>query len=913
MSDTRFDAFISYSRGASASLAAELQSAIERFAKPWYRLRAVRIFRDDSSMSASTTLWSNIERALIESEWFILLASPQAAASEWVTKELRWWLSHKSADRILIVLDEGRLTWDAAAGDFDWARTTAVGRVLARAFAEEPRWVELDWFEAEGSLGRQDPRWPERVADLAAAVRFAERDQLVGENVREHRRARRLLKAGVVALSVLLVASLVATGIAVVQGNEARDQARISLARQLAAQALALRPTDIQLASLLAVAAYRMHDDEQTSAALFQTATASPQLDRTFQADETVAQVIGADNASTVVAGTTAGDVLVWRTDTGERTELGTIGGRVSSLAVSADASVIAAVRPGSATVWVHGQGAPLGSGGDAVAVSSDGSLVAVFDDVSTQLFARSGARFQPTVRFDGGAATMRFTDAGELVFLSGIGNWGRLDPATGALIDGGELFFPISHQGMTISGDGRFFALAPGGTDYDIYPARADAESDMLVATSQIAGPLALALSRDGSLLATVVDHAIYVSAVRSPTELAEPPRLLDGGGKATPNALDFIDDRYLVSVSGTQVLLWDLAQTSRITRAFEAPVPEDCRACGPPMLVVSPDGSRAVALTRSGGGGLVLYYGDAETAVVLDDVLGIMAATWLDDERLAYFDNVEFAVVVRSGPALDTVESRTPLETTGALAIVPLPGDRIGVLGADGTWFEAAPGGAVQARPTALGDVLADGPNVPSFAVAPDGSSAFVALFADGGAMSVTAVDTGTGDVLVAESGAGAAYASDSMLRVFARDRVWVFDPATGGLQEESVPASVDTLPPPLLSPDGRVLVHGGLDGTIEFVDLRRWGSALGTMAVPDQENSYSFSGFSGDGARLYTAVQAMESNGGRSSVRITDMTVTGWIAALCATAGRDLTWEEWAIYTDSERPEDLGCEAS
>ncbi|MEQ1735671.1 MAG: toll/interleukin-1 receptor domain-containing protein, partial [Rhodoglobus sp.] len=112
----RFDAFISYSRRASSALAVELRNGVERFAKPWNKLRSSRVFLDDASMSANTGLWSNIEKGLTEAEWFILLASPASAASEYVTTEIRWWREHKSADRILLVLDEGDILWDAVAG-----------------------------------------------------------------------------------------------------------------------------------------------------------------------------------------------------------------------------------------------------------------------------------------------------------------------------------------------------------------------------------------------------------------------------------------------------------------------------------------------------------------------------------------------------------------------------------------------------------------------------------------------------------------------------------------------------------------------------------------------------------------------------------------------------------------------------
>jgi hypothetical protein len=45
-----YHAFMSYSHAADGKLAPALQSALHRFAKPWYRLRAMRIFRDKTSL-----------------------------------------------------------------------------------------------------------------------------------------------------------------------------------------------------------------------------------------------------------------------------------------------------------------------------------------------------------------------------------------------------------------------------------------------------------------------------------------------------------------------------------------------------------------------------------------------------------------------------------------------------------------------------------------------------------------------------------------------------------------------------------------------------------------------------------------------------------------------------------------------
>ena len=59
-----YDAFISYSHAKDKPIAAALQSVVQRLGKPWYRRRALRVFRDDTSLSATPELWPSIEQAL---------------------------------------------------------------------------------------------------------------------------------------------------------------------------------------------------------------------------------------------------------------------------------------------------------------------------------------------------------------------------------------------------------------------------------------------------------------------------------------------------------------------------------------------------------------------------------------------------------------------------------------------------------------------------------------------------------------------------------------------------------------------------------------------------------------------------------------------------------------------------------
>ena len=121
-----YDAFVSCGHDVDGRLAPAVQKGLQRLAKRWYRPRALRVFRDETGLSANPHLWSSIQTALDDSGWFILLASPDAAVSPWVNREVEHWLGAKSADPILCVLTDGEWAWDATRSDFEPDRSSAV-------------------------------------------------------------------------------------------------------------------------------------------------------------------------------------------------------------------------------------------------------------------------------------------------------------------------------------------------------------------------------------------------------------------------------------------------------------------------------------------------------------------------------------------------------------------------------------------------------------------------------------------------------------------------------------------------------------------------------------------------------------------------------------------------------------------
>jgi hypothetical protein len=94
-----FDAFISYSHAADGRLATALQKGLHQFGKPLFKLRAIRVFRDETTLAMTPRLWPEIERALKNSRFLILLSDPLASQSAWVQKEVAYWLDMERVDR----------------------------------------------------------------------------------------------------------------------------------------------------------------------------------------------------------------------------------------------------------------------------------------------------------------------------------------------------------------------------------------------------------------------------------------------------------------------------------------------------------------------------------------------------------------------------------------------------------------------------------------------------------------------------------------------------------------------------------------------------------------------------------------------------------------------------------------------
>ena len=621
-----YDGFISYSHALDGTLAPALQYGIERFAKPWYRPRALHIFRDTASLSANPGLWSSIERALASSRWLVVMASPEAARSVWVDRELAWWLKNRSPDRVLIVLTDGDIVWDERSGKLDRGKTTALPPTLRDALAEEPRWVDLRWLHDADQVAQTNPRLRDGVADIAASLRGVPKDALVGEHIRQHRHTIRLARGAVTALVLLLVATLVGALVAVNQRDDARNKTRIATARQLAAISQSLTGTHLDLARLFAVQAFRMDPDPQTRSALFQAVTSSPFLVRYLWADDPVSAIAASANGKVAVAGTLHGRILRWDILTGARAVVGRLNGPITSIATSFDGNIIAAAGGSAAVFWTrHGKVQPVpgppGQRRDLVGVSPSGRFIVVHSQV---IGAEAGPNASGTITMLDRQSQRYFSapigsfwsnlvvpSESELVLSNGAGQWERRSLPGLKLAASGKV--PVGAQGLldAISPSGRFISYNNGLTEIPLYrtvgSASVDPAPDLRGRGPSGGSVEALALSGDGKLAAIADTGTIYISDT-SVTGTPQTARIaLPGNSLINENGLSFLGDNdHLLSASGNSVAVWDLTQLSPISQRIKMAVGYSCDACQGPGVAVRPDG-KAVAILRDGSNVLV------------------------------------------------------------------------------------------------------------------------------------------------------------------------------------------------------------------------------------------------------------------------------------------------------------------
>ncbi|MDX3165260.1 hypothetical protein PV516_15860 [Streptomyces scabiei] len=472
------------------------------------------------------------------------------------------------------------------------------------------------------------PRHTDDLTDREAAFLAAGISALDQEE-RARARSTRRLRVLVGSLACLLALALTATAVAYWQRRTALDAQRDGLSRQLAAQSAALLDSDTDLASLLAIKAYRTSPTREATRSLY-AAAAVPLEHRLTGHTATVSALAYSPDGETLASGAFDGTVRLWDPATGRtRKVFGGHAGRdtpefVRTLAFGPDGRTLVTGGNDEARLWKVGTNRPRATlhvpGGDlrSVAYGPDGDTIATSSDETNVRDGRTRGAvrlWDAATRRPRGTLMDGLADGGPVLFSPDgrtlavtAGPRGQLwDVATRRI----RTTFPVRFvNGMAFSPDGR--TLVTVGEGLVLWDARTGRPRVELPEAEE-GSPVAF--SPTGDAFATTAGSGDGTIRLRDPatgrvrSTLAEPrgsvpPRTASGGPPLfrQVQAMAFgPDGRTLASAeSDGKVRLWDTG-TGHLDATLTVSLTD-----GPVELAFSPDGR---TLATVGGGAVRLW----------------------------------------------------------------------------------------------------------------------------------------------------------------------------------------------------------------------------------------------------------------------------------------------------------------
>jgi formylglycine-generating enzyme required for sulfatase activity len=230
-----FAAFLSYSWKGESWIAPTIQSSLQTFLRPWYKVRALNVFRDLSYLAASSDLSRSLEEKLDQSEHLIVLASSSAATSQGMEFEAKYWLSKPRRGQVLILVTEsGYSTWLEI-------RQRLLPQTLRKHMSSPPLWLDI----SQESLSLRDKSTAFSKGQMIEALSQVfltlypgmSWPELRGEERRHRRRAWTLIWTAVFALSTTTGVAVWQTTIAKAARVLAEDNRLLAVKRQQQAEA----------------------------------------------------------------------------------------------------------------------------------------------------------------------------------------------------------------------------------------------------------------------------------------------------------------------------------------------------------------------------------------------------------------------------------------------------------------------------------------------------------------------------------------------------------------------------------------------------------------------------------------------------------------------------------------------------
>ena len=268
---------------------------------------------------------------------------------------------------------------------------------------------------------------------------------------------------------------------------------------------------------------------------------------------------------------------------------------------------------------------------------------------------------------------------------MSGDGRFNR------ATVDGSsnettQIAMGMSRVGGAISPNGARFTYISQGLENEVWDLSGPFEGQTgdagFAGHTGNARNSAIALSYNGTRMATAAEGSIFISDVQPIDELSSRYTELRGAG-TNPHSLRFLSDDVILSASGSSAALWDLGKETPLATRVPAEVGSDCGACGPPRVIVSPDAGKAlIANNVLSGTSLVDLTTGSSRSITFGAKEGDAnfdappAMVWLDEERVfAYAANGDGWIL--TGDQLDVIEREFSLPDVGTVTRTVLRDD--------------------------------------------------------------------------------------------------------------------------------------------------------------------------------------------------------------------------------------------